>query len=163
MHHLISIQTENFNVGQAHQQLALAAPHIGAIVTFTGLVREFAAGDNTDLFLEHYPAMTEKVLLDIIQQAAQRWNIINVHVIHRIGRLSLGEQIVFVGVNSAHRNDAFSAAEFIMDFLKTEAPFWKKEITAQGEHWVDAKNSDAIAKQKWNEQKKPNDNMTSKD
>lgn len=156
MHHLIKVQTEDFNVGQAHQQLALAAPHIGAIVTFTGLVREFAAGDNTDLFLEHYPAMTEKVLQDIIQQATQRWDIINAHVIHRIGHLSLGEQIVFVGVNSAHRRDAFAAAEFIMDFLKTDAPFWKKEITAQGEHWVEAKNSDTTAKKKWNEMDKYN-------
>ncbi len=149
MSHTISIQTDDFSVEQEHQRLSLDAPRIGAIVTFTGLVREFTQDDQTDLFLEHYPAMTEKVLHDIITQATQRWDIINTRVIHRIGHLTLGENIVFVGVNSAHRHDAFAAAEFIMDFLKTEAPFWKKEITAQGEHWVEAKQSDDISKQKW--------------
>jgi molybdopterin synthase catalytic subunit len=93
--------------------------------------------------------MTEKVLNDIINQAKQRWNINNSRIIHRIGQLTLGEQIVFVGVNSPHRADAFSAAEFIMDFLKTEAPFWKKEITDTGEAWVEAKASDDTAKKKW--------------
>jgi molybdopterin synthase catalytic subunit len=151
MSHTIQIQTDNFSVGHEHQQLALAAPHIGAIVTFTGLVREFIPGDNTALFLEHYPAMTEKTLLDIVSQANKRWHIINTRVTHRIGHLTLGEQIVFVGVNSAHRHDAFAAAEFIMDFLKTDAPFWKKEITAQSEHWVEAKQSDCVSKQKWHD------------
>jgi molybdopterin synthase catalytic subunit len=149
MNHSITIQTQDFDVGAEYQQLTQDAPSIGAIVTFTGLVREFSKGENTDLFLEHYPAMTEKVLEDIISRAQQRWNMINTRIIHRIGLLHLGEQIVFVGVNSAHRADAFAAAEFIMDYLKTEAPFWKKEITNQGEAWVDAKISDLSAKKKW--------------
>ncbi len=149
MKNVIRIQTGDFDVGQEHHQLSQDAPHIGAIVTFTGLVRELTNGESTDLFLEHYPAMTEKVLKDIVQQAHERWDIINTRVIHRIGHLSLSEQIVFVGVNSAHRKDAFAAAEFIMDFLKTDAPFWKKEITAQGEKWVEAKASDTEAKDKW--------------
>jgi molybdopterin synthase catalytic subunit len=149
MYDVISIQPEDFDVGKEHQQLCQDAPSIGAIVTFTGLVREFTKGEDTDLYLEHYPAMTEKALNGIINQAKQRWNINNSRIIHRIGQLTLGEKIVFVGVNSPHRADAFAAAEFIMDFLKTEAPFWKKEITKKGEAWVEAKKSDAIAKQKW--------------
>jgi molybdopterin synthase catalytic subunit len=145
----IRIQKDDFNVGEEHTALQQDAPSIGAIVTFTGLVREFTKGEDTQLFLEHYPAMTEKVLNNIIDQAEQRWNIISTRIIHRIGHLSLGEQIVFIGVNSAHRADAFAAATFIMDFLKTDAPFWKKEITPTGEAWVDAKDSDDSAKQSW--------------
>lgn len=146
---MISIQSADFDMQQEYQQLLNDAPSIGAIVTFSGLVREFTRDDNTRLFLEHYPQMTEKVLTDIIQQARQRWSIINIRLIHRIGHLSLGEQIVFVGVNSPHRADAFSACEFIMDVLKTEAPFWKKEITNKGEHWVEANHKDNIAKARW--------------
>lgn len=145
----IRIQTDDFDVANEYQQLRQDAPAIGAIVTFTGLVREFSKGDETELFLEHYPAMTEKVLTDIIHQASLRWEIINARIIHRIGHLHLGDQIVFIGVNSQHRRDAFAAAEFMMDFLKTEAPFWKKEMTQKGETWVDAKKSDAAAKQRW--------------
>jgi molybdopterin synthase catalytic subunit len=145
----INIQTHDFDVGEEHRQLRKDAPTIGAIVTFTGLVRELANSDSTELFLEHYPAMTEKVLNNIIDQAKQRWNVTNTRIIHRIGHLSLSEQIVFVGVNSPHRDDAFKAASFIMDFLKTDAPFWKKEITTSGEKWVEAKESDAVAKKSW--------------
>ncbi|ODS24869.1 molybdenum cofactor biosynthesis protein MoaE [Candidatus Endobugula sertula] len=145
----ITIQTEDFNVAQEHQCLLQDAPNIGAIVTFTGLVKEFTKDDNTSLFLEHYSTMTEKVLADIIQQAKQRWPIINSRIIHRIGHLQLGEQIVFVGANSPHRSDAFAACEFIIDFLKTEAPFWKKEITSEGESWVDAKESDRKTRERW--------------
>jgi molybdopterin synthase catalytic subunit len=149
MSEYIRIQTEDFDLAKEYQALRQQSPTVGAIVTFTGLVREFTQGENTDLFLEHYPAMTEKVLMQIIMQAKQRWDIQHIRVIHRIGYLRLGEQIVFVGTNSAHRADAFAAAEFVMDFLKTEAPFWKKEITPQGENWVAAKTSDTLAKQHW--------------
>ncbi|MFT5420660.1 MAG: molybdopterin synthase catalytic subunit [Candidatus Endobugula sp.] len=149
MNDVISIQHADFDVGNEHQQLCQDAPSIGAIVTFTGLVRECTKGEDTNLTLEHYPAMTEKVLSDIINRAKQRWDINNSRIIHRIGQLTLGEQIVFVGVNSPHRADAFAAAAFIMDFLKTEAPFWKKEITKTDEAWVKAKESDETAKKKW--------------
>lgn len=146
---MISIQTHDFILADEYAQLRNDAPQIGAIVTFTGLVREFVEGDNTDLFLEHYSGMTENVLSNIIKQAHDRWDITNTRVIHRIGHLRLGEQIVFVGINSPHRKDAFAAAEFIMDYLKTEAPFWKKEITNDGEAWVKAKESDEDAKKRW--------------
>ena len=149
LHNPIRIQEHDFNVGDEHTALQQDAPSIGAIVTFTGLVREFTKGEDTQLFLEHYPAMTEKVLNNIVKQATQRWGIISTRIIHRIGYLSLGEQIVFIGVNSPHRADAFAAATFIMDFLKTDAPFWKKEITLTGESWVEAKDSDASAKDNW--------------
>lgn len=146
---MIKVQHDDFDIMQEYEILRGASPRIGAIVTFTGLVREFTAGDQTDIFLEHYPGMTEKVLAEIVEQAKQRWDIIHTTIVHRIGHLSLGEHIVFVGVNSAHRQDAFDACEYIMDFLKTEAPFWKKEITNQGEAWVEAKASDSSAKQRW--------------
>ena len=149
LHNHIRIQENDFNVGDEHTALQQDAPSIGAIVTFTGLVREFTKGEDTQLFLEHYPAMTEKVLNNIVKQATQRWGIISTRIIHRIGYLSLGEQIVFIGVNSPHRADAFAAATFIMDFLKTDAPFWKKEITPTGEAWVEAKDSDAGARKHW--------------
>lgn len=144
-HHYIAIQTSDFSVGDEHQALCESGTHIGAIVTFTGLVREFTQDSGKSLFLEHYPAMTEKVLSEIIEQACQRWNINNVRLIHRVGHLAAGDQIVFIGVNSAHRAEAFLAGQFIMDFLKTEAPFWKKE----GDQWVEAKGSDTDAKNQW--------------
>lgn len=143
--HYIAIQTSDFSVGDEHQALRESGTHIGAIVTFTGLVREFTQDSSQSLFLEHYPAMTEKVLSKIIEQACQRWDIRSVRLTHRIGHLAAGDQIVFVGVNSAHRSEAFLAGQFIMDFLKTEAPFWKKE----GDQWVEAKNSDNEVKKQW--------------
>lgn len=156
MPYTIHIQTHDFDVGEEHKQLRQDSPAIGAIVTFTGLVREFVDKNNPQqnqtnaaLFLEHYPSMTEKVLSSIIDQAEQRWQITHTRIIHRIGHLPLSEQIVFVGVNSPHRNDAFSAARFIMDCLKTDAPFWKKEIGPSGEKWVDVKESDIVAKKTW--------------
>ena len=146
---MIRIQQEDFDLAIEYAQLQQDSPSIGAIVTFTGLVREFSLNDPTGLFLEHYPGMTEKVLANIVIQAKQRWDIKQTRIIHRIGPLNLEDQIVFVGVNSPHRKEAFEACEFIMDFLKTEAPFWKKEMTAEGEHWVEAKASDDIAKKNW--------------
>jgi molybdopterin synthase catalytic subunit len=145
----ISIQTDDFSHSDEYQTLCDDAPSIGAIVTFCGLVREFDDGKGETLFLEHFEGMTEKTLTNICEQAAQRWPIISARIIHRIGAMHLGEQIVFVGINSAHRKAAFHACEFIMDFLKTEAPFWKKAITSDSEYWVEAKTSDQEASKTW--------------
>jgi molybdopterin synthase catalytic subunit len=148
---MVVIQTEDFSVEQEYQLLRNAQPrNTGAICTFVGLVREF--GDRPDIqgmFLEHYPGMTEKCLDKLILQAKENWDIHHAKVIHRIGTLKVDEQIVFVGVSSSHRADAFAACEFIMDYLKTDAPFWKKELCADGSVWVEAKASDQNRKQKW--------------
>lgn len=149
MNAYIAIQTDDFSHAVQYQALSDDAPKIGAIVTFTGLVRDFDDGQGRGLFLEHYPAMTEKVLHSITAQAAKRWPIINSRIIHRIGEMSLGEQIVFVGVNSAHRDAAFNACRYIMDFLKTDAPFWKKALNHDKDYWIDAKASDQQAKNTW--------------
>ncbi|NDL62807.1 molybdopterin synthase catalytic subunit MoaE [Acerihabitans arboris] len=129
----------------------LAACHDdGAVVTFTGKVRNRNLGDEVStLTLEHYPGMTEKALADIVVQARQRFPLGRVTVIHRVGALAAGEQIVLVGVSGAHRGAAFGAAEFIMDYLKTRAPFWKHETTPQGSRWVDARESDRRAAERW--------------
>ena len=122
----------------------------GAVVTFTGKVRNHNLGDSVAaLTLEHYPGMTEKALQEIVDEARSRWPLQRVSVIHRIGELFPGDEIVFVGVTSAHRSSAFAAAEFIMDYLKTRAPFWKREATEQGDRWVDARDSDHQAAQRW--------------
>lgn len=149
----IQVQEANFDVGDEYRYLADDAK-FGAVVTFTGLVRELQSGNLTAMTLEHYPAMTEKALAAIVSEAQERWPLGRVTVIHRIGRLTLNEQIVFVGVASAHRNAAFAAAEFIMDFLKTRAPFWKKEHTNDGEYWVAAKATDDQAAARWQLQAK---------
>ncbi len=146
----ISIQPEDFSL--SHEVLLLEQDNDtdGAVVTFTGRVRNKNEGLHVSaLTLEHYPGMTEKSLAKILQTARQRWKIGRIRVIHRIGKLNIGEQIVFVGVSSMHRQDAFSAAEFIMDYLKVQAPFWKKEVTEQGEKWLDAKKSDQNKAQHW--------------
>lgn len=145
----IQIQTEDFDL--ATEYAALGQSHsTGAIVTFIGKVRDFNQGDNVSgLTLEHYPGMTEKSLAKILVEAQTRWSIQGVKVIHRIGELALGDQIVFVGVASMHRGDAFQACEFIMDYLKTQAPFWKKEATEDGSHWVDARETDTTAADRW--------------
>lgn len=146
----ISIQTADFDLADEVQQLEFDNDIDGAVVTFTGRVRNKNEGLNVSaLTLEHYPGMTEKSLEKIIITAKQRWDIGRVRVIHRIGTLAIGEQIVFVGVTSKHRKDAFAANEFIMDFLKVEAPFWKKELTDKGEKWLDAKASDNNKAQQW--------------
>ncbi|WP_029569821.1 molybdopterin synthase catalytic subunit MoaE [Pantoea ananatis] len=138
-----------FDMAQVYQWLA-GCPEDGAVVTFTGKVRNHNLGDDVAaLTLEHYPGMTEKALQEIIDDARQRWPLQRVSVIHRIGELFPGDEIVFVGVTSAHRSSAFAAAEFIMDYLKTRAPFWKRETTDQGDRWVDARNSDHEAAQRW--------------
>ncbi len=120
----------------------------GAVVTFTGKVRNHNLGDSVKaLTLEHYPGMTEKSLAEIVELARERWPLGRVTVIHRIGEMWPGEEIVFVGVTSAHRGSAFAAGEFIMDYLKTRAPFWKREATPDGERWVDARDSDRRERQ----------------
>ncbi|MEW6981444.1 molybdopterin synthase catalytic subunit MoaE [Colwelliaceae bacterium 6471] len=146
----ISIQTQDFNLSDEVNRLEENNLSDGAVVTFTGRVRNKNEGLQVyGLYLEHYPEMTEKSLANIINTAKKRWNIGRVRVIHRVGELTLGEQIVFVGVTSMHRQDAFSAAEFIMDYLKVQAPFWKKELTEKGAQWLKAKNSDADKAQQW--------------
>lgn len=144
---LITVNETTFNTEQLNQWLS-NQPEDGAIVTFTGKVRTLES-NTLSLYLEHYQGMTEKVLEKIVLSARKRWNINRVAVLHRVGEILANEAIVFVGVSSAHRNEAFAAAEFIMDVLKNEAPFWKKEKTEQGDHWVDAKKSDHEALKKW--------------
>ncbi|MBK9185197.1 MAG: molybdenum cofactor biosynthesis protein MoaE [Moraxellaceae bacterium] len=147
----ISIQTKNFDVNNELTQLQLSK-NVGAVVSFVGLVREQAShGQVTAIELEHYPAMTQKSLENIVQQAEVRWPLLGVRVIHRVGYLAAHEQIVLVAVASQHRQAAFDAAAFIMDYLKSKAPFWKKEYLAgQTEgHWVEAKDSDEAALARW--------------
>jgi molybdopterin synthase catalytic subunit len=138
-----------FDMAEAYRWLA-ACDEDGAVVTFTGKVRNHNLGnDVAALTLEHYPGMTEKALQEIVDAARERWPLQRVTVIHRVGELFPGDEIVLVGVTSAHRGSAFSAAEFIMDYLKTRAPFWKREATEQGDRWVDARDSDHEAAQRW--------------
>lgn len=146
---MISVQHEDFSVADEYTKLA-EGNEAGAVVTFIGKVRDFNQGDAvTGLSLEHYPGMTEKALQDIIVQARSRWPLLQTRVIHRVGDLDLGDQIVFVGVTSAHRGAAFEACEFIMDYLKTKAPFWKKEQTPSESRWVDARETDNSAADRW--------------
>jgi len=151
----IRIQEQDFSIETEYALLRKGKlSNIGAICTFTGLVREFGdRKDVTGMFLEHYPGMTEHCLQKILDQAAERWKLNDMTVIHRVGQLTLSEQIVFVGVSSAHRADAFAACEFVMDYLKTEAPFWKKETYTNDSQWVEAKQSDQQRIQKWSNNK----------
>lgn len=153
---MVIVQTEDFSVAREYQRLRDSNPgKTGAICTFVGLVREF--GDRPDIqgmYLEHYPGMTEKSLNKLILQAQNTWDIHSAKVIHRVGTLQVDEQIVFVGVSSSHRADAFAACEFIMDYLKTDAPFWKKELSKEGNAWVEAKASDQHRKSKWSNLRK---------
>lgn len=145
----ILVCQHDFKVGDEYQWLA-ECDDDGAVVTFTGKVRNHNLGDDVSgLTLEHYPGMTEKALAEIIAEARTRWPLQRVTVIHRVGELHPGEQIVFVGVSSSHRNTAFNGAEFIMDYLKTRAPFWKREATSEGGRWVEAKESDDNAANRW--------------
>lgn len=146
----ISIQAEDFDISEEARRLCENNEHTGAVVTFSGLVRDLDNERKVEsLTLEHYPGMTETSLEKIIAEAQQRWDIQDVTVIHRIGELKAGEQIVLVAVASAHRHNAFSACEFIMDYLKTRAPFWKKCRDEQGEHWVESRDSDQDAENRW--------------
>jgi molybdopterin synthase catalytic subunit len=142
------VQQQTFDPGALQQ--ALAGSDRGAVVTFTGHVR---AGTGpaavTCLELEHYPGMTESSLLEILEEAAARWPLLAAAVVHRVGRLAPGEPIVWVGVSAAHRREAFDACDFIMDFLKTRAPFWKKEYRSQGAAWVESRRSDDERAARW--------------
>ncbi len=146
----IAIQTDDFDVGAELAALRSAHRDVGAIASFVGLVREMNSGVHVlELELEHYPGMTEKSLENIAQQAVNRWKVNDIIIIHRVGVLAAAEQIVLVAVASQHRQAAFLACEFIMDHLKTEAPFWKKEVGENGAVWVDARSSDLSALEKW--------------
>lgn len=146
----ILVQTQAFDVAAETETLASAHPDAGAVVSFIGYVRNANAGKNVAaLELEHYPGMTEKALAEIVELASQRWPLLDVTVIHRVGKLQLQEGIVLVLVASAHRQAAFDACAYIMDFLKTKAPFWKKEYTDSGSEWVDARESDEAALGRW--------------
>ena len=148
----IRVQTEDFDVGAEINRLRQQRLDIGAVAAFVGQVRDLNQGDAVaGMTLEHYPGMTEKSLESIVQQARARWDIMDALVIHRIGHLKPLDQIVLVAVAGAHRGEAFHACEFIMDYLKTEAPFWKKEQTPHGERWVDARSSDDDARARWHE------------
>jgi molybdopterin synthase catalytic subunit len=147
---VVSIQQEDFFVGGELAALRADDARVGALVSFVGLVRDHNAGDGIlEMTLEHYPGMTEKALLAIVAQARERWDLYNTLVIHRVGPLRPCDQIVLVAVTSAHRGEAFAACEFIMDYLKTQAPFWKREVTPRGAHWVDARESDDSAAARW--------------
>jgi molybdopterin synthase catalytic subunit len=146
----IRIQTEDFDLTKEVARLRAGDPNIGAIVTFTGTVRDMNEGTGvSEMELEHYPGMTEKALEEIIEQARKRWQILDALVIHRVGPLKPLDQIVLVAITSSHRGEAFAACEFVMDYLKTQAPFWKKEQTPQGARWVDARSTDDQALKKW--------------
>lgn len=147
---MIKVQRETFDLGKEVNALTAQRTDLGAVVSFTGYVRDFnEKPDVTALTLEHYPGMTEQALQQIVQEAEQRWPIQATRIIHRIGRLEPGDPIVLVVTASAHRQAAFDACNFIMDFLKTRAPFWKKEHTRSGDYWVSARHSDNEAASRW--------------
>jgi molybdopterin synthase catalytic subunit len=146
----VRVQHEDFDLSAEVAQLRSGNPKVGAVVTFVGTVRDLNEGSHVAAMeLEHYPGMTEQSIDRIIDQACERWPIHDALVIHRMGPLLPRDQIVLVAVTSAHRGDAFAACEFIIDYLKTEAPFWKKETTPEGARWVDARVSDDEALAKW--------------
>ncbi len=146
----IKVQTAPFDPGELTNSVHAGDAAIGALVCFTGYVRDFNQQQTVQgLFLEHFPGMTEKSLQRIAELAGERWPLQAVHVVHRVGQLELAEPIVFVAAASAHRQDAFEACAFIMDYLKTRAPFWKKEHTAAGSHWVEGRFSDLEAADRW--------------
>ncbi|BFU59826.1 MULTISPECIES: molybdopterin synthase catalytic subunit MoaE [Rodentibacter] len=145
----IAVQEAKFDQNTIYHWLS-EQKSVGATVIFVGKVRDLNLGDNiSSLYLEHYPAMTEKAIREIVTEAKKRWSIQRVCVIHRVGLLHTGDEIVLVGVSSSHRGDAYCANEFIMDYLKSKAPFWKKEQTNKGERWIEARESDKKALEKW--------------
>jgi molybdopterin synthase catalytic subunit len=146
----IIVQSMDFDFAYEYQKLRNSSHSDGALVTFVGLVRDMNLQKSVSgLFLEHYPAMTEKVLNEIVEKARAKWQLGSVSIIHRVGQLKVSEQIVFVGVTSRHRQSAYHANEFIMDYLKTQAPFWKKETTSDGDKWIEAKASDMEKSKGW--------------
>lgn len=146
----IRVQLEDFDVGREIDALARGKLEVGAVASFVGLVRDMNEGSSVaEMTLEHYPGMTEQALDDIVAQAKSRWKVCDVTVIHRFGRLVPGDRIVLVAVAGSHRGEAFAACEFIMDYLKTRAPFWKKESTSEGSRWVEARDRDDLAAKRW--------------
>jgi len=146
----VRVQVAPFDAGAEVNALHAANLGVGAVVSFVGYVRDFNAGQAVaGMFLEHYPGMTEKALLKIVAEAGRRWPLLRLEVVHRVGELAPGEPIVFVGVASAHRQAAFEACDFVMDYLKTKAPFWKKESTEAGPKWVEGRESDLAAARRW--------------
>jgi molybdopterin synthase catalytic subunit len=147
---LVRVQDEDFDTAVELEALTRGRTDVGAVASFTGLVRASNDGSAvTGMTLEHYPGMTERALEEICREAQGRWDLIDTLVIHRVGPLAPGERIVLVGVSSAHRGEAFAACEFIMDYLKTRAPFWKREETPAGSRWVEARESDEEAARNW--------------
>lgn len=146
----VRVQEEDFDLGREIAALRAGDARVGAVASFLGLVRDMNEGSGvSEMTLEHYPGMTEKALEAIVSEAKGRWDIYDALVIHRVGRLLPCDQIVLVAVTSAHRGEAFAACEFIMDYLKTRAPFWKREATPEGARWVDARESDGSAAARW--------------
>ena len=146
----VRVQTEDFDVSQEMLVLRQKNPKVGAVASFVGVVRDLNDGDEVStLTLEHYPGMTERSLEEIVSEAKSRWNIYDALIIHRVGTLLPLDQIVLVLVTSGHRGESFKACEFLMDYLKTRAPFWKKEQTSSGERWVDARTTDSVAAMRW--------------
>ncbi len=147
---IVRVQEADFDTGAELAALRAGDARVGALASFLGLVRDLNDGTSvSEMTLEHYPGMTEKALEEIVAQAKGRWDIYDALVIHRVGPLKPCDQIVLVAVTSAHRGEAFAACEFIMDYLKTRAPFWKKEVTPDGGRWVDARETDDSAAERW--------------
>lgn len=147
---VVRVQESDFSVADEIDAMRRGNSRLGALVFFVGLVREISANAEVlEMTLEHYRGMTEGVLEEILAEAGQRWQVIDALVIHRVGRLLPGEQIVLVAVASAHRREAFAACEFIIDFLKTRAPFWKREVTPSGARWIEARSADERAADRW--------------
>ena len=148
----VRVERDDFDAGREIARLRAGNPRIGAIASFIGVVRDSNEGDAVaELTLEHYPGMTEKALAKIVAEARDRWDVMDTLVIHRIGAMKPTDQIVLVVVTGAHRGEAFAACEFLIDYLKTRAPFWKKERTPEGERWVEARASDDVAAARWRE------------
>jgi molybdopterin synthase catalytic subunit len=149
----VRVQREDFDAGAEIARLRGSDPAVGAVASFIGVARDVNDGDTVrTLTLEHYPGMTERALEDIVERARRRWNLIDVRVVHRVGELAPLDQIVLVAVSAAHRDEAFEACRFIVDYLKTEAPFWKKELGPDGKtRWVEARASDDHARARWEE------------
>jgi len=146
----VRVQTEDFDLAREIENLCAGDAQIGAVAAFVGLVRDVNEATAVQtLTLEHYPAMTEKALAQIVDEAKSRWRIRDALIVHRVGELKPGDRIVLAAVTGSHRGDAFAACEFIMDYLKTRAPFWKKEQTPAGPRWVEARDSDDEAARRW--------------
>ncbi|WP_425098074.1 molybdenum cofactor biosynthesis protein MoaE [Tropicibacter sp. S64] len=145
----VVVQEDPFDFGNEAEAFASGRHDMGAVVTFTGIVRDLASGDLDAMEIEHYPGMTQKALQTIAAEAVQRWSLGDVLVIHRYGRMTPGEKIMMVATAAPHRKDAFEAAEYLMDYLKSRAPFWKKEYGGSGDSWVAAKDEDEAALDRW--------------